>query len=91
MANLGLFTNVSATFYWSSTSLNDDSAWMFAPYDGSQATPAKHLEFHAVAVRDGDVTVGPPTHAVPEPETWALMLAGLAATGVMARRRGARA
>lgn len=35
------------------------------------------------AVHDGDV----PVAVVPEPETWALMLAGLAALGVVARRR----
>jgi hypothetical protein len=91
MANLGLFTNVSDRFYWTGTALNDDNAWMFATYDGSQSTPSRHLEFRAVAVRDGDVDldVGSPTH-VPEPETWALMLAGLGATGVMARRRRSR-
>jgi hypothetical protein len=31
----------------------------------------------------------PVTAAVPEPETWAMLLAGLAVTGVIARRRQA--
>lgn len=39
---------------------------------------------HAWAVRDGDVGLSP----VPEPSTYALLLAGLALVVVMARRRG---
>ena len=89
MTNLALFTNVSDRFYWTGTALNDDSAWHFATYDGSQSSnTSKWQEFRVVAVRDGDV--GSVTH-VPEPETWALMLAGLGAMGVIARRRRARA
>ncbi len=37
--------------------------------------------------RTASVVLGPPTVAVPEPATWALLLAGFAMVGVAARRR----
>jgi hypothetical protein len=44
---------------------------------------ASKLEtYSAIAVRDGDIAVT----AVPEPGTWALMLAGLVGLGLRARR-----
>jgi hypothetical protein len=41
----------------------------------------RHASLRALAVRDGDVLA-----SVPEPETYAMMLAGLCALGAAARR-----
>ncbi|MDC8770498.1 PEP-CTERM sorting domain-containing protein [Paucibacter sp. hw8] len=87
----GSFTSLAAQFdrvqywdYWSSTE--------FAPYpyhalgfftgDGSQSRADKNYELNALAVRSGDVAA-----AVPEPETYAMLLAGLGLMGLVARRR----
>jgi hypothetical protein len=47
----------------------------------AQSGDFKGYQEYAWAVRDGDVA------AVPEPETYALMLAGLGLVGFMARRK----
>jgi len=69
--------------YWSGTEYDATQAWNFYFYNGSQQHDTKS-EFipWAWAVRDGDVTA-----PVPEPESYAMMLAGLGILGFMARRR----
>lgn len=70
--------------YWTGTAhptLN--GAWSFDFASSSQQFDGKAFHRYAFAVRDGDVAVSP----VPEPETYALLLAGLGLLGVVARRR----
>lgn len=48
------------------------------------------FNFFSTFVEEIDTTLAPPTAAVPEPETLAMVLLGLAAMGVVARRRKAK-
>jgi len=94
-ANLALFSNVKAYYYWSGTQasfgLASNYAWDFNSFGGIQDYASKNVEFYAVAVRPGDVTTsvppgdGPPS--VPEPQTLALALLALGAAAVVSRRR----
>ena len=59
-------------------------AWHFNIDLGDQDFAAKQSPLFAIAVRPGDVVA-----VIPEPETYALLLAGLGALGVVARRRKA--
>ena len=89
LANKGNFLNLGAVYgqsaYWFGTenALDKNHAWYFENRGGYQSgdTDKANL-FHAMAVRPGDVLA-----AVPESETYAMMLAGLSALGVLARRR----
>lgn len=84
MTNTGSFQNLRPAAYWSGTQYapNPFYAWHFATFDGYQYVEAKYVDFFlAMAVRPGDVA------AVPEPQTYALMLAGLAALLVVRRKR----
>ncbi len=69
------------TAYWSGTEFNSGSAWHFRFFNGDQFSDGKNLTLSAWAVHPGDVA------AVPEPETYAMMLAGLGLMGFVARRR----
>ena len=82
--DVGLIDNLQSNMYWSGLEYapSTGDAWYFYPRYGSQGAARKNYEFsYAWAVRPGDVA------AVPEPETYALMLAGLGLLGVAARRR----
>ena len=85
LTNKGPFSNLQANHYWSATEYappSTDFAWSFAMGDGWQFAGYKGYGYSALAVSPGDVA------AVPEAETYALMLAGLGLVGWRARRRG---
>ncbi len=84
LVNKGPFTNFQSYYYWSGTEYapNTTLAWGFGTFDGYQVGYDKTNSLYALAVRPGDVA------AVPEAETYALMLAGLGLIGWRARRRG---
>jgi hypothetical protein len=84
-ADVGLVKNLQAGGYWSGTAYAPDPAsyaWFFSTYYGSQSYLRQFHELYAWAVRPGDVVA-----AVPEPETYAMLLAGLGLLGVGAKRR----
>ena len=85
-ANLALFRNVQPSSYWSSTEYAErpDFSWIFRTDFGEQDYDFGFNQWYVVAVHPGDVAA-----PIPEPSTYALMLAGLAAVGFAARRRRA--
>jgi hypothetical protein len=82
--DVGLIDNLQSYVYWSGLEYapNANGAWYFGTGNGNQTADTKNAELYAWAVRPGDVA------AVPEAETYALMLAGLGLIGWRARRRG---
>jgi hypothetical protein len=85
LTNTGPFTHLRGELYWSATEyeLRAGEAWDFYFYDGSQSSNLKGATFRAWAVSPGDVA------AVPEADTWALLLAGLGLVASMKRRHRA--
>ena len=73
--------NLRSYAYWSATPKTSSYAWYFDTLLGKQSYNPKSEDFYAWAVRDGNVA------AVPEPEVYAMLLAGLGLLGVVARRR----
>lgn len=82
-----LFRNIQSYSYWSGTAYTGSGgasqthAWHFATSVGSQNYISQGTQYHAWAVRDGDVM------AVPEPETYALFAAGLGLVSFAVQRR----
>lgn len=85
LTNTGPFVNLRADTYWSATGYQSGTseAWDFYFGDGSQSSNLQGATFFAWAVSSGDVAA-----AVPETQTYILMLAGLGLVGWRARRRG---
>ena len=87
-SDVGLVKNLRSSIYWSGTEFAGNPlhfAWSFYTVDGLQEIGAKVNLYSAWAVHDGDIA------AVPEPETYALFLAGLAVMGGALRRRAGKA
>jgi hypothetical protein len=84
-ANVELVKNLQSGPYWSGTAYAPDpagvAAWGFDTNYGSQFGYGQNDKFSAWAVLPGDVA------PVPEPETYAMLLAGLGLLGVGAKRR----
>jgi MYXO-CTERM domain-containing protein len=95
LSNTGAFNNVQKSNYWSGvtySSLYPAYAWAFVTgrdgWDsGGQNGFFMASALSAWAVHSGDV--GAAVTSVPEPQTYALALAGLAAAALMARKRRA--
>lgn len=85
MADLdtSVFTNLQGDGYWSATEYEppNDFAWVVYFSHDTQGAYDKVNNFFALAVSPGDVV------AVPEADTWAMLLAGLGLVGFAARRR----
>lgn len=83
LTNTGPFSNFQAYNYWSAMEYAPvtSNAWDFDFNYGYQSAPGKSNGLYALAVSPGDVA------AVPEPETYAMMLVGLALLGAVTRRR----
>lgn len=86
LEHTGPFANLKAGSYWTGVEYGYDTtqAWEFRTDAGMQGAGYKEHPlntFYAWAVRDGDVA------AVPEADTWAMLLVGLGLVGMAARRR----
>jgi hypothetical protein len=84
-SNLNLFSNLQEYVYWTNLTDNryptyDPGAIGFDFYNGTQSDFWQRNDFYVLAVRDGDVA------AIPEPETYIMLLAGLGLMGFIARR-----
>lgn len=90
LSNTGPFKNIQAADYWFDDEYEPYPvyAWFFIPGYGLQGNDGKGGGYYAWAVRSGDVAfVEAVAAAVPEPQAYALAVAGLALLGVGARRR----
>lgn len=87
LTNTGSFLNLQSAYYWLGTQyvISPSNAWMFSTSNGGQTDNGNTNQFFAMAVHSGDV--GSAVTPVPEPETYAMLLAGLGLVGAVARRR----
>ena len=81
-----LVKNLQSDIYWSGTAYASNpasNAWFFSTSNAGayQGNTSQTNEFIAWAVRPGDVAA-----PIPEPETYAMLLAGLGLLGVVATR-----
>jgi hypothetical protein len=84
LTNAGPFANMRSDLYWTATAYEPRAgeAWDFYFGDGSQSSNLRGAAFHAWAVSTGDVA------AIPEADTWAMLLVGLGLIGWRTRQRG---
>lgn len=87
--NTGNFQDLLPDTYWLGTEYasQTDGAWQIGMADGSIFAGYKSQVHYTMAVHPGDV--GAVVANVPEPETYAMLLAGLGLIGAVARRRHA--
>lgn len=92
LTNTGDFQNIHLTAYWFGNEykpLNNPGNLAWAFLSGAQSQGYYPQSFsnsmYSIAVHDGDV--GSVVSSVPEPETYAMLLAGLALIGAIGRRR----
>lgn len=87
-SNMGPFSNIQSNAYWTNVESNQDpaKAMSFGFHNGYQWTNVnlKTDSLNAWAVHDGDIAAVTP---VPEPEIYAMMLAGLGLMGFIGKRR----
>ena len=82
--NVGLILNLQSGEYLSDAEpqpYTDNRPWTFNTNNGDHYLRLWYDPYYAWAVRDGDVA------AIPEPETYAMMLVGLMIVGAEVRRR----
>lgn len=84
LSNTGPFIGMQPSPYWSGTAYAPipGYGWFFNTFVGMQDAISINVASFAMAVRPGDVT-----GVVPEPQTYALLLTGLAVLAVVRRRR----
>jgi hypothetical protein len=90
VTNVGSFLNIQSYVYWLGAECGPDISGCafgfktFSPgtWGVGQDRYVTYGSYYAMAVRSGDVMA-----AVPEPETYAMLLAGLGLIGVVSRRR----
>lgn len=87
--DVGLVKNLQAALYWSETTIpvRPEYRWSFytsgaQTFEFADILPYGGIEASVWVVRDGDIAA-----AIPEPETYALMLGGLALVFWTARKR----
>lgn len=81
--NVGPFQNGLPNAYWSSTDAPAPyGAWLFYIVGGIQSFDDADIALRAAALRPGDVA-----SAVPEPQTWAMLVLGLGAWTVALKWR----
>lgn len=88
LTNTGGFQNLESFWYWSGSEPSPEAGVAYAfnmrnGVQGTQFTSASSNQLFAMAVTNGDVGL------VPEPGTYALMLAGLTGMGLAATRKRA--
>ena len=83
LTNTGDFQDTQSGPYWAGLEYAPftSDAWYINTFDGSQINIAKSAAFFALAVRPGDVP------AVPEAQTYLMLLGGLSALALVRRRR----
>jgi hypothetical protein len=93
-ANVGLVNNLQSGVYWTGTAyapFPSNDVWVFNTYDGKQQTFSLNFPFAVWGVRAGTAAdiaaIASFAASVPEPESYATLLAGLGLIGLMARRR----
>ena len=82
----GLTTGVNAaapSYFYTFAISSSDNSYVLS-YNGTGTSSFSWLTTPSTG---GGLTVGPTVSAVPEPETYAMLLAGMGVVGAMARRR----